>query len=76
MEAKNFCYSHSRFNLKDILNECLEIITFSASYKNLELLFQYDESIPRLIISDPSRIRQVVLNLLGNAMKFTTEGSI
>ena len=64
------------FDLKNVCEECLSVFNPSAEEKNIELRLHYHPSTPSHIKSDPTRLRQVILNLLSNAMKFTEAGSI
>jgi len=65
-----------RFNIRSRLNDSLSLIAFQAKRRGLELKFEIDNRLPKYIQNDPNRMQQVVNNLLGNAIKFTTEGSI
>jgi signal transduction histidine kinase len=49
---------------------------FQAQARKVELKLNYDSSVPRIIHSDSIRIRQIIINLVGNALKFTEKGSI
>jgi PAS domain S-box-containing protein len=64
------------FNLREFLGESLRIIAPKAHEKDLELAYRVREEIPEMVIGDPSRVRQVILNLVGNAVKFTEKGEI
>ena len=64
------------FSLKKLLDECVSIFTISAEEKNLQLTCQINPEVPDFISSDPTRLRQVILNLMGNAFKFTEQGEI
>ena len=66
----------AEFPLKTCLEDALHIVRFQAEKKGLELLLKLDENIPILVATDANRLRQIVLNLLGNALKFTLKGSI
>ena len=64
------------FNLREFLGESLRIVAAKAHEKNLELAYRVDPDVPEMIVGDPSRVRQIVLNLIGNAVKFTDKGEI
>jgi signal transduction histidine kinase/ActR/RegA family two-component response regulator len=64
------------FALETVLNQALGIIEAQAGPKGLSLSKQVDADTPRFVVGDPERLRQILLNLLGNAVKFTTEGSV
>lgn len=60
----------------EILENSIDIVKFSAEKKNLELLLDIDLSMPRFAFVDPVRFKQILANLLGNAVKFTEKGEI
>ncbi len=64
------------FALRDQLADDVRTIAMKAQEKNLELLYEIDEAIPDNLIGDPGRLRQIVLNLISNAVKFTLQGEV
>ena len=64
------------FALDDVLEQALGIIEAQAGAKGLVLSKRVDAGVPSFVIGDPERLRQILLNLLGNAVKFTAEGSV
>jgi signal transduction histidine kinase/DNA-binding response OmpR family regulator len=64
------------FSLVETITDALISVRPLAERKDLELKFETDGPVPRLINSDPHRLRQIVLNLVGNAIKFTTTGFV
>lgn len=75
-EAGKFDIEHVDFNLERLIRSVLMLMTSRAEEKGLTLDFIVAPDIPVFVKSDPTRIRQVLLNLVGNAIKFTAEGSI
>jgi signal transduction histidine kinase/DNA-binding response OmpR family regulator len=65
-----------RFNLRHNVDEALRALAVRAHEKNLELLCEWKEAVPDYVVGDPIRIRQVIVNLLGNALKFTPAGEV
>ena len=64
------------FNLRDSLEMTVKTLALRAHEKNLELLCEVAPDVPQAVRGDPGRLRQVVVNLLGNAIKFTSEGEV
>jgi signal transduction histidine kinase/AmiR/NasT family two-component response regulator/streptogramin lyase len=59
-----------------VVSAALKIVAPRAQQKNLKLLCQIDSAVPRSVVGDPLRLRQVLINLLGNAIKFTERGQV
>ncbi len=76
IEAGKLLIDNTLFKLDELVEDTIDILNVKAYEKNLEMLFKVDQHIPSQFIGDPVRIRQVLVNLLGNAIKFTREGEI
>lgn len=64
------------FNLRGCLETTLKTLAFRASEKGLEFLCELDPQVPEFVRGDPGRLRQILVNLAGNAIKFTDEGEV
>ena len=64
------------FRIEDIVAEVAELMSARADEKGIELTMAFGAGVPEEIIGDPSRVRQVLMNLVGNAVKFTEEGHV
>jgi len=64
------------FNLSDVVEDTIDLISMEAHKKGLEVLIDVDSRLPSFIIGDANRLRQVILNLVKNAVKFTSKGSV
>ncbi len=69
-------FQDSVFDLSELIQETVEIIRISAAGKGLALDAVVESDVPRFVRGDPGRLRQVLINLLGNAVKFTEMGRI
>jgi PAS domain S-box-containing protein len=76
IEAGKMRFQLSPFNLKWLLQDSVKLMSAAAGAKGLQLKLTYDDGITKHLIGDAERIRQVLLNLIGNAVKFTQEGTI
>jgi PAS domain S-box-containing protein len=64
------------FNLRELLEMTIKTLALRAEEKGLELLCDFAPDVPEAIQGDPTRLRQIVLNLVGNSIKFTQEGEV
>ncbi len=76
IEAGQMTIEHIAFNLRSTLSEVAAIVSERAKAKNLELRFFTAPDLPAGILGDPTRLRQVLINLIGNAEKFTQQGRL
>ena len=76
IEAGKLQIENVVFDVRQTLNETLAIFAPQMKQKQLEFTGAVDDSLPALVCSDPSRLRQILLNLVGNALKFTEQGSV
>jgi len=75
-EAGRYEVESIPFAPQKVVHECLDTVSIVAAEKRLELCLELDERVPHALLGDPSRLRQVLLNLLSNALKFTARGEI
>ncbi len=66
----------AEFNLQNLIIEALHIVEIKAKEKGIELEFRMDEKMPEYIVGDAIRIRQILINFITNAVKFTSEGYV
>ncbi|HQZ66609.1 MAG TPA: response regulator [Planctomycetaceae bacterium] len=64
------------FSLWDVVGDTLKSLALRAHSKKLELTYQIDNEVPEMLMGDPVRVRQVIVNLVGNAIKFTEAGEV
>ncbi|HSB06906.1 MAG TPA: ATP-binding protein, partial [Thermodesulfobacteriota bacterium] len=76
IEAGKLIFENIPFDLQVAVKEVTELLALPAQEKGLELVLRYAPNAPRRFVGDPGRIRQVLINLVGNAIKFTREGHI
>ncbi|CCD98836.1 PAS domain S-box protein [Bradyrhizobium sp. STM 3809] len=65
-----------RFSLRSLLESTLELLKPEAAAKDLDLVARVDADVPQSVIGDDARLRQVLLNLISNALKFTSRGGV
>ncbi|MEH2292665.1 PAS domain S-box protein [Nostoc sp.] len=76
IEAGRITLNLNSFDLIRLLENLEEMLRFRATSKGLELVFEYKSYLPQYVQADESKLRQVLLNLLGNAIKFTDTGRV
>lgn len=76
IEAGHFILSLEPFSPRDVAEQAVRTLSSRAAEKNLNLTLDIDPSVPALLSGDGPRLRQILLNLIGNAVKFTEHGSV
>ncbi len=76
IEAGMLTIEKTAFNLSSVLENVANLNAIGAFEKNIELLFAVNTNVPTLLVGDPLRLSQILLNLVGNAIKFTDQGEI
>lgn len=76
IEARKITFELSTFDINDIINELSSMLHFEIKRKNIKFNFYISEDVPRYLKGDQVRIKQILLNLFSNAVKFTDRGQI
>jgi PAS domain S-box-containing protein len=76
VDAGKMTFEHTPFNLALSISTILHLFETKVQEKNLRLIKLYDAQIPDVIVGDPIRLHQIILNLMSNAVKFTSKGSV
>jgi len=76
IEAGHLTLEALDFNLRSMIEDTLDLVAVQAQRKKLELVGLIDASVPSAVRGDPGRLRQILMNLLGNATKFTDGGEV
>jgi len=76
IEARKIEFESVAFNLRDTIHNLVAALALEAEKKGLELIYQIPDQVSVRVIGDPGRLRQILMNLIGNAIKFTKEGEV
>jgi PAS domain S-box-containing protein len=76
VDAGKMTFSQTPFKMASSIAAMLHLFELKVQEKNLKFIKQYDEKIPEVLLGDPVRLHQIILNLVSNAVKFTKEGAI
>ncbi|TWU02014.1 response regulator [Neorhodopirellula pilleata] len=76
IEAGKLAISSEPFSLVALLDDVSSILSVRASERGIDLILDYQTPIPKSIKSDPKRLKQILVNLIGNGIKFTPQGSV
>ncbi len=76
VDAGKMIFEQIPFKLSLSISAMLHLFETKIQEKNLALVIEYDDRIPAVLVGDPVRLHQIILNLVSNAVKFTTDGSI
>ena len=76
IEARKLQIERVGFQLRELIEDVLKVLSFRTSPSVLQVSSDVRDDTPNLLIGDPNRLRQVLINLVGNAIKFTSEGHV
>ncbi|HHO48144.1 MAG TPA: response regulator [Desulfobacteraceae bacterium] len=75
-ESEQLAFENNPFSLRDLMSEVVNSFSLQAADKGIDLRLAVDETIPKTLMGDETRLAQVLMNLVGNSIKFTDQGSI
>ncbi|MFO7674530.1 MAG: CheR family methyltransferase [Lutibacter sp.] len=76
VDSGKMFFEHIPFKMSESITASLQLFEIKTQENNTELIMEYDNNIPKVLIGDPMRLRQIILNLMSNAVKFTSGGKI
>ena len=76
LESGKITFENIQFKLFELIHMLVELMRPKASEKNIKLLIEIDKNIPESVVGDPTRLNQILINLVGNAIKFTNSGEV
>ena len=76
IESGKFTIANVNYRTAAMINDVYQMMLVKADEKKLELIFDVDENLPRMCVGDDLRIKQVLINLINNAIKYTSEGYV
>ncbi|HTF97052.1 MAG TPA: response regulator [Cellvibrio sp.] len=76
IEAGKMRLEETTFELDELIENCVQLFGATANKRQIELFGGLEPGVPRWLRGDPTRLRQIIINLLGNAFKFTSEGFV
>jgi CheY-like chemotaxis protein len=76
IEARQLALEHVPFGLRDVVEDAVRLLAQRADEKGLELACRIAPDVPDALVGDPGRLRQILINLVGNAVKFTERGEV
>ena len=76
VESTSAEFSNKDFNLRNAIEEVFDVFASQAAQKDVELIYHLDSKVPAHVVGDDGRLRQVLMNLLENSIKFTNRGEI
>ena len=76
IESGRLDFAREPFRLREQIGDILKTLAVNAQEKNVELVYHIEPEVPDAYLGDPGRLRQILINLLGNSLKFTEEGEV
>ncbi|MDF1517955.1 MAG: response regulator, partial [Lutibacter sp.] len=76
VDSGKMCFEQTPFKMWESFAASLQLFEVKTQENNTELIIEYDQKIPEVLLGDPMRLRQIILNLMSNAVKFTSGGKI
>ena len=76
IEAGKFNLEHAPFSVRECVEGVLDLLAGKATEKQLDLLYEVADGVPGMVVGDVTRLRQILVNLVGNALKFTAKGEV
>ena len=76
IEAGKLSFENIPFNLKQLISDIVTLHSLKAEQQSVSLLQKIDKTLPDFVMGDPTRMRQVIVNLVSNALKFTEQGTV